>query len=823
MKDLYGLILTDNKAIELDRLFTYKIPDKLLKEAEVGKRVLIPFGKGDRLIKGLILDIVSSYDGRYELKDISEVLDEEAIISQDLINLAKWIKKNYISSLIKAMQLVLPPGDYKQVIQRVILIEEGYVGENLDEAILIEYLEKNNSVDFEQLKLDLQLNNINAIIKKLKNNKIIKIKVDIKTTQVSKKARIISLNEDFSKISNDEVDKLLKNAPKQKEIIYILKDKEKMILSDLLKKANTTSSTVSALQDKGYIIINEVVVQRDAIKRKIEDYDKIELNFEQDEVFNSIINSYKSKEEDKFLIHGVTGSGKTEIYLQLVEYMITQGKQSIILVPEIALTPQTIDRFVGRFGSEVAILHSKLSDGERFDQWRKIKNSEVKIVIGARSAIFAPLDNLGLVIIDEEHEDTYKSSQNPKYDTIEVAEKRIEMFGGLIVLGSATPSIKSYYNAISRKKYKLLELTKRVNNIEMPKIEVVDMRMELEMGNKSMFSELLYNNITEALENKKQVILFLNRRGFSTFVSCRNCGHVVECENCDISMTYHRNVNILRCHYCGETKPIPKVCPVCGSKYIKFFGVGTQQVEEMTKMHFKNARVARLDADTTQAKDSYEKVLNKMKNKEIDILIGTQMISKGLDFEDVDLVGIIAADTSLNIPNYNSSEKTFQLITQVAGRAGRKNGHGKVILQTYDPEHYSLIYAKDHDFKGFYNDEILIRDMQLYPPHINLVNIMIQGSTLEDVISQSDKIYSILGSSIYHYYKEEYSKYLIGPSPALLGRIKNNYRYQIIMKIENKYLDEIRDLLERMTIENSFNLDYKKIALNVEINPTNII
>lgn len=817
----YAQILTDNRAIELDRLFTYIIPDRFKDSLKIGMRVLIPFGRNNRPIKGLVIDILDSYDGNFKLKEIVDVIDEESIISEELITLSKWIKDYYISSFLSSISLVLPPGDYKDVIYYFEIKDLKYNPKNLDETMLLEFIKNNKYTTLEILKEKLNINNINHIIKDLKKRDVIFTKVDIKTRISEKKIKYVKINDN---ISEEEINLKVKSAPKQKEIIEILKENsEGLALSDLLKLANTSNSVTNSMLKKDIILIFEEIVERKAISKHIEKYKKHILNEEQKYVYNTINDDFFMGKNNKFLIHGITGSGKTEIYLHLVEKMMKEKKQSIILVPEISLTPQTIDRFVGRFGDNVAVLHSKLSDGERFDQWKKIKNSEVSIVIGARSAIFAPFNNLGLIIIDEEHEDSYKSGQNPKYDTIEVAEKRADMNNSLLVLGTATPSINTYFKATNGNQYKVLSLTKRAANAILPDVEIVDMRLELEKGNKSIYSENLYNEMVRALDNKKQIILFLNRRGFSTFVSCRECGYVVQCDKCDISMTYHRNINKLRCHYCGETKEIPRTCPECGSKYIKYFGIGTQKVEEITKAQFPNARVARLDADTTQAKNAYENILSKMKNKEIDILVGTQMIAKGLDFEDVSLVGIIAADTSLNIPNYNSSEKTFQLVTQVSGRAGRGDYPGKVILQTYEPDHYSLQYAKEHDFLGFYEDEIEVRNMQLYPPFIKFINIIISGEDINKVINNSTKIYNILGSEIYHIYKDDFYKYIIGPSPAPLERIKNRYRYQIIVKVEDLHFEQIKNILDRMIFENRFNLDFQSISLNIEINPSNIL
>ncbi|HSH34844.1 primosomal protein N' [Schnuerera sp.] len=564
-------------------------------------------------------------------------------------------------------------------------------------------------------------------------------------------------------------------------------------------------------------------IYRTTIKDDIMPYRKHKLSLEQKYCVDTILESVNNKDKtNKFLIHGVTGSGKTEIYLQLVEEMINSGKESIVLVPEIALTPQTISRFVGRFGDNVAVLHSRLSFGERFDQWRKIKEGKVQIAVGARSAIFAPFNNLGLIIIDEEHESTYKSSMNPKYNAIEVAEKRCEQEGAFLVNGSATPSIESYYRS-KNGELKLLSLKKRINEKKMPDVKIVDMREELSSGNMSIFSRELHQAIDDNLKAGKQTILFLNRRGYSTFVSCRQCGYVVKCNECSISMTYHLEENKLKCHYCGLAINPPKVCPVCKSKYIKYFGIGTEKVEEFTKNIFPKAVVKRMDMDTTSKKGSHEYILDKMKNNKIDILIGTQMVAKGLDFENVTLVGIIAADTSLNLPDFRSPERTFQLITQVAGRAGRGAFDGKVVVQTYSPEHYSIQCAKEHNYLDFYNKEIVLRKEFNYPPFINLISIVVYGENNKYIEMKAKEIYGLLVKNMKSKDLEEVAENTTGPFPAPLEKIKKNYRYQIIIKSKDKHMKKLKKIIEWVCILNKNKINLSGVKFNIDINPNSIL
>jgi len=510
-----------------------------------------------------------------------------------------------------------------------------------------------------------------------------------------------------------------------------------------------------------------------------------------------------------FLLRGVTGSGKTEVYLQAIRYALDGSKDAIVLVPEISLTPQMVALFTARFGSSVAVWHSRLSMGEKYAQWWRIKNGKAQVVIGARSAVFAPVRRLGLIILDEEQESSYKSDMTPKYDAREVAKKRCEIEGGVLVLGSATPSLETYY-AAERGDISLLTMPERINSRPMPRVEIIDMRREIAEGNKSIFSRVLIKHIAETLKAKQQSILFMNRRGFSTFVSCRNCGLVMKCPHCDISLVYHWDEAKLQCHYCGYKMPVPKTCPKCRSQYIRYFGAGTQRIEHDIKQVFPHARVVRMDADTVTKKNSHRDIIYAMKRHEIDILVGTQMIAKGLDFPDVTLVGVIAADTALNIPDFRSAEDTFQLVTQVAGRAGRGPKPGIVIVQTYQPDHYSLRAAIKHDYEGFYAQEIEIRKRLHYPPFSDIIKISLEDKNLDQVMNES----SALASELRCYLNEMcYNNYVevLGPSPAPMERIKDKYRWQIILKVDVKVTCKIKYDIKRIVDKYRF--------VSMDINP----
>ncbi|MEO2506321.1 primosomal protein N' [Clostridium paraputrificum] len=610
-------------------------------------------------------------------------------------------------------------------------------------------------------------------------------------------------------VFNKELDGMFKDKDNYVKIVNLIKEKNgELTKSEIINDYSLSSYSLNKLIENGYLLTEDRVVYRYNTRSYIEESKNV-LNDEQKNAFNKILNSDKKG----FLLKGVTGSGKTEVYMNLVGETLKEGKSAIVLVPEISLTPQMIERFKGRFGKNVALFHSKLSQGERFDEWYRIKKGEARLVVGARSAIFLPLDNLGIIIIDEEHENTYKSEQNPKYSTKEVAKFLSEIKGCKYILGSATPSIETYYEALNGK-LELVEIKNRVSNRPLPQMEIVDMREELKSRNLSLLSRNLYNEMKETLERKEQIILFLNRRGFSSFVSCRSCGYVFKCPECDLSMTYHKN-GYLICHYCGRAQREQKMCPECGSKYVKFFGAGTQRVEEEVKKYFPKARVMRMDVDTTRNKDSHENIYNAFKSGEGDILIGTQMVSKGLDFKNVTLVGVLAADISLNIPDYRSSERTYQIITQVAGRAGRGEKKGKVVIQTYTPNSLSLQYAIENNYNDLYNEEIKVRKIMNYPPFstIFLINSISkdEGKLKEFMNKVGESLRKLLDS------REDIQ--ILGPVPCIITKLKDNYRWQIIIKgnLDNKLKLKIKDILYELNKS-----VYNEIRISMDINPNNM-
>lgn len=730
---LYAEVIINSEALEIDRPFTYKVPEEFNNEIKIGQIVKVPFGKGNKTSEGFILNLKNDDNIKFKTKNIAAILVKDPVIDEDDINLIEFLREKTLCKYIDAFRLLIPVGIMKGA--------------------------------------------------KAKKKKVIVLK-----------------NEDLSNI---------KNPDGYKKIIEFFKTNSgKYTKSELINEHSISQYKLNKLIENEVLSIEEESVFRYNDRVYNKDSAKT-LTIEQENIIREYINS----DDKMFLLKGVTGSGKTEVYMKLVERVLLEGKSAIILVPEIALTPQMIERFKGRFGVNVSLFHSKLSDGERFDEWFRVKEGKSKVIVGARSAIFLPAKNLGLIIIDEEHENTYKSEQNPKYQTKEVAEYLSELKGCKVILGSATPSIETYYRALTGE-MKLLELNSRVDNKPMPPMKVIDMRNELKGGNKSLFSRELFIAIQERLKRKEQIILFLNRRGFSTFVSCRSCGYVFKCDECDISMTYHKN-GLLICHYCGKTKREPRECPKCHSKYVKFFGAGTQRVEEEVKKYFNNAGILRMDVDTTRDKHSYERIYNTFKNGEADILIGTQMVSKGLDFKNVTLVGILAADMSINIPDYRAAERTFQIITQVAGRAGRGDKQGEVLIQTYTPQHYSLQYAVNYDYEGFYEKEFTVRAMMKYPPFGKL--LLINGTSKKEELLKNfmHKITMMIKPLVESCLDIE----ILGPIPCMISKVKENYRWQIVIKgeFDSYFSKNIKEIL----YDENKNV-YNDIRISMDINPNNL-
>lgn len=583
-----------------------------------------------------------------------------------------------------------------------------------------------------------------------------------------------------------------KNNKARVRLLGALIKEQTLDFDEVIKNLNISRSTLQGLEELGVTKTISKQIYRNPIKQQQQTYQPVELNEEQSFIANQIVQEYQAGKRSTYLIHGITGSGKTEVYMEIIANVVAKGKQVILLIPEIALTYQTVQRFYRRFGDRISILNSRMSQGERYDQSLRAKKGEIDLVIGPRSALFTPFQNLGLIIIDEEHETSYKSETTPKYHAVDVAVKRAELTKSSVVLGSATPSLESYYRAMSGD-YTLYTLTKRAKEAVPPKVWVVDLREELRKKNKSIFSEKLKELIADRIAKKEQIMLFLNRRGYAGFVSCRSCGHVMKCPHCDISLTTHNNRKLV-CHYCGYEEGHPSLCPTCNSKYIAAFGTGTQKVEELVKREFPGARVLRMDTDTTKKKDSYSNILSAFASHQADVLVGTQMIVKGHDFPLVTLVGIIAADLSLHVGDFRASERTFQLLCQAAGRAGRDVLRGEVVIQTYHPEHYSITTAADGDYEDFFKQEMLYRKLMQYPPAAHILLVLITSKKEEHAEEASIH----LGKAITEMVNEQQiNAQMIGPATASLAKANDYYRRVIYIKHEEyRTLVEIKNYLE---------------------------
>ncbi|WP_296645214.1 primosomal protein N' [Romboutsia sp. 13368] len=826
----YAKVIVRSNTFHTDNLFTYKIPEFLENHICIGHRVLVPFGKGNKPTEAFVFKICDILEENIKVKEVVDILDEDPIFKLEDLELVNWMKNRYLCTYIDCINLIYPKG-YKLNNYKVISLSDELLKLdqnefedlilNLDEIQrdIIQKIEKSKgSLKVEKLK---KIPNINYILDKMSKKNLIQLKWEYKNHKNEKNLFYISLLLDSCEIDEYIKTNKISLGSKQKEIISFLKENNKVELNNLMSVLKASKQSILSLQDKNLIKIYVEDYYRNPESSYTLEQKEINLNKEQQMACDKVISEMFDENKKPYMIHGVTGSGKTEVYMEIIDYALKQGLDSIVLVPEIALTPQTITRFKNRFGDIVGVFHSQLSEGQKHDVYKAIKSGNIRILIGARSALFAPFNSLGVIIIDEFHETSYKSEKNPKFSAIEVAKFISSKNNVSLVLGSATPSIDEYYKA-KNGEYNLIEIKQRANKNPLPKIEVVDMKEELNKGNKSIFSYKLQEEIKNTVKNNNQVILFLNRRGYASFVSCRSCGYVFQCENCDISLTYHKGKNIGRCHYCGYEKEIPKECPECSSTYVKPFGVGTQRIEEELKIIFPELKILRMDKDTTSKKGSLEEILNKFKNKEADILIGTQMLSKGLDFDNVTLVGILSADMILNFPDFKSFETTFQLITQVSGRAGRSDKEGNVILQTYDTDHYSIRRAINYDFEGFYEDEIKIRKVFGYAPFNNMISVVVSGENeklvKKNIQNMYDSIvYLLKGRGINDF------EFILGPNPCSISKINQNYRWQILFKDDNIEINLLKGIIKYICITKRDVVFSKEINISIDINPNSVL
>ena len=732
MGELYADVIVDISHEKLDKPFQYRVPDKLRDVLETGMCVTVPFGGGNKLLRGYVTAL--SEECKFDparTKDIRDIVQDGVGVEDKMIALAAWIRKNYGSTMIQALKTVLPA---KQSVKK------------LEDRTIQTIMRREEIISL--------------------------LGVSERKKQVARK-------------------RLLQALLEQGDIPY----------QWVTGKLNVSVQTIKSLERDGVIRVVSRESFRNPVKLEEDIEQKKALSDAQQKVVESVIADLDEGHPGTYLLHGITGSGKTEVYLELIEEVVHRGRQAIVLIPEIALTYQTLLRFYRRFGDRVSVMNSTLSPGEKYDQCERAKGGEIDVIIGPRSALFTPFPNLGIIVMDEEHEGSYKSESSPKYHARETALQVAELHGAAVILGSATPSLEAYYRAQTGQ-YKLFTLTERLTGGHLPEVHTVDLRQELKEGNRSIFSRKLQELLEDRLNKGEQSILFLNRRGYAGFVSCRSCGQAMKCPHCDVSMSEHKNGRLM-CHYCGYSEVKPKVCPKCGSKYIGGFRAGTQQIEEKLHQMFPEARILRMDGDTTKTKDSYQQILSAFANGEADVLIGTQMIVKGHDFPQVTLVGVLAADLSLSVGDYRCGERTFQLLTQAVGRAGRGRLPGEAVIQTYQPDHYAVVRAAAQDYEGFYREEILYRELLGYPPASHMLAVQVlardEGSAeklAKRLADETQKAFCEMTE------KRQGVMQFMGPAPASIGKINDIYRFVFYIKCpEYDKLIQVKDLAEGMLRE----------------------
>jgi len=779
-----------NSPIAHRRTFSYTIPNGL--DIDVGQAVWVPFG--DKLLQGIVLEL-SHYPAVAETREIAGVIEPHPILSSAHVSLAHWISEHYLSPIFDAVALMLPPGFERKVVTFISSPpthhEQDISSLIQEQRQVLELVHRQDKVSLKQLEKALGKKKAQTIVSQLVGQGSVVRSYELEPIKVKPKSvPYLSLAVKASEAQKEAARLRAKRATKQAFLLdFLAQQPEPVSLVEARQRAKCDKAIVDTLVSKGLVTVRQIGVKRDPISyQNITISYPLRLTAAQESAFKSIqssllqvANGYASP--SVFVLHGVTGSGKTEIYLQALAEAVRLGKRGIVLVPEIALTPQTIERFASRFPHKVAVLHSKLSLGEQFDEWQRIRDGEFDVVIGSRSAVFAPQPDLGLIILDEEHEWTYKQhDKSPRYHARNVAIKLAELTGAVIILGSATPDVETFYHA-QRGDYRLLQLPERVTPSEgspLPKVEVVDLRNELKAGNTSLFSRSLSQATAKAVADGEQVILFLNRRGAANFIQCRSCGFVLRCKRCEVALTYHYVEDALVCHQCNYRISVPPICPQCLSRRIKFLGIGTQKVEQEASYAFPQARLLRWDSDVTKQKYSHEKILGKFRAHEADILIGTQMIAKGLDLPLVTLVGVVNADTSLNLPDFRAGERTFQLLNQVAGRAGRGSFGGRVIIQTYSPEHYAIQAAAQQDYALFYDQEMAYRRQLHSPPFTRLVSLTYSHTNDALCQKEAERMKRLL-------IDERDSKGIadisvIGPAPAFIHRLRGRFRWQIVLR-----------------------------------------
>ena len=807
--------------LPLRQTFTYRLPSALQEDSQIGSRLLVPFGK--RNLTGYIVELHEILDESLgiepdKLKDAIELLDEIPLVTEEILKLTNWTADYYASSWGEVLKASLPAGVNVESEQIAVITSNGR-----DELLkittaktvkvqILQHLAENEEVSMRSLtKLfgKPAARNLNELVKQ---NWASTFQRTLSTKAKPKRRKAVRLSQQSAVSSQQYV---LNET--QEQIIRILIENDGEIgFVELLDEANISASVIQTLEKRGFVQTFVREVFRDPlIGAKIPNAQNLTLTDEQTAVFTQLETALVSASYKAFLLYGVTGSGKTEIYIRAMRSALDKGKSALMLVPEIALTPVFSRRLRQVFGDVVAILHSNLSTGERFDEWRRIRSGSAKVVIGTRSAIFAPLVDIGIIIVDEEHDGSYRQQESPFYNARDVAVVRANFANAIVVLGSATPSLETYFN-VEQGKYTLLSLPNRIGNRPMAKAELVDMRDAFkEQGKDEVFSNELLTAISETHSKGEQSIILLNRRGYSSFVLCRSCGESIKCKNCDITLTFHRRENVLMCHYCGFRAKVPTICPLCQSKFIYFVGEGTEQLEDILRRKFSGLRIERIDRDTMNRRGRLEDILQDFAEHKVDMLVGTQMLAKGHDFPNVTLVGVVSVDAGLALPDFRSAERTFQLLTQVAGRAGRGILQGRVIIQTFHPQHYALQHACKQDYDKFYAEEVRFRKNLGYPPFVALASILVHHASLNFAHDNAE----ILKESLVRFNAERHAR-ILGPAPAPLARLKGEHRLQILVKAVNR--KKLRELLD-FALHDAQEKFCDMKTVNVEIDPINLL
>ena len=816
MEQSVALVAVENVAYHFDIFYSYTLPENLREKAVIGARVLVPFGRS-RVAKrqGVIFGFAEKQDNiRY--KDIISVLDDKPFFSKENLEIAEFLKDRTFCTYFEAIKVQFPAGYAFKTDVRYLAVatKEPKNISDIEKQVYDYMLTIEDFADKAQIYGNLGLTKDCDIIDKLVSKELV-----IKSYVAEKTMDDASVKTARAVIDRENAENL-KLTPKQQSVMDVLWDMGQLSIKEVCYFTGVTSAVINTLAKKNYVLIEDITVYRTPETQLIDKGAKkaITLTSGQKKAYDNLLSKYRTG-GGVSLLYGITGSGKTSVFLSLIDEVIKEGKQVIVMVPEISLTPQMMAIFKGRYGSEIAIFHSALSAGERRDEYKRVKDGVVKIVVGTRSAVFAPFDNIGLIVIDEEQEHTYKSESSPKYHTKDVARFRAAKHGALLLLSSATPSMESY-SAAKRGKYDLEVLSERYGEAVLPDVSVIDMKAERQAGNKYNLSSELLERLEQNLNDKKQSILLINRRGYNTFVACDSCGGVVTCPSCSISLTYHSANNRLMCHYCGYSVPFTKACPDCGKEDVRYAGYGTQRIEKELEELLPEARVLRMDTDSTSSRYSFEKNIIDFGEGKYDIMLGTQMVAKGLNFENVTLVGVINADQQLNNDDFKSQERTFDLLTQVVGRSGRGKNKGTAVIQTLTPENHIIRLAQQQDYDGFFDNEIIIRKAMVYPPYCDMCAVLFVCENEVKALNASRDFLAELKTATAEEYKDV-KIIVLGPMPPKLSKVNKKYRYRIIIKCKNN--KQFRNMLSELLISFGKNKKYSDVTFSADINPENLI